>query len=178
MDLVQPHYIEPREGDGFISLDGEWDFCSADEACEPFSLDFIYFIYKATIPCSLYHALHRVGALPDPYVGTNSHLYRDTVNKIWYFRRRFTVNEDTADKNAYLCFDGVSYYSRVFLNGELLGEHEGMFGGPAVEVANMLRMGENELIVEVRSPLYHYEGDYRYANQNGKCVRSFLGISP
>ena len=170
MDLVQPHYIEPREGDGFISLDGEWDFCSADEACEPFSLDFIY---RVTIPCSLYHALHRVGALPDPYVGTNSHLYRDTVNKIWYFRRRFTVNEDTADKNAYLCFDGVSYYSRVFLNGELLGEHEGMFGGPAVEVANMLRMGENELIVEARSPVYHYEGDYRYANQNGKVREIF-----
>lgn len=170
MDLVQPHYVEPREGKGCISLDGEWEFCSADETCEPFSLPFLH---KATLPCSLYHALHRAGILPDPYVGTNSHLYRSAVNKIWYFRRIFTVTEDVSEKNVYLCFDGISYYSRVFLNGELLGEHEGMFGGPATEVADKLRTGENELIVEARSPLYRFEGDYRYLNFTGKAREIF-----
>jgi beta-galactosidase/beta-glucuronidase len=55
----------------------------------------------------------------------------------------------------YLCFDGIAYYSRVWLNGVLLGEHEGMFGGPVCDVAaHLIAGGENELIVEIKACNY------------------------
>jgi beta-mannosidase len=151
MDLVQPYYIEPRSTDNSISLDGEWDFCCTDEETE---LDKLIFEHKASVPESIYHSLHRAGLLPDPYVGTNSHLYRFTTNKVWYYRRKINIDEGLDEKNAFLCFDGIAYFSRVFLNGELLGEHEGMFGGPVIDIADKLNIGENELIVEVKASIY------------------------
>lgn len=165
MDLVQPHYIEPREGENCISLDGTWEFCYTDTVKE---LDELRFAYKTELPCSVYHSLHRSGVLPDPYVGTNSSLYRFAADKVWYYRRRFSVCKDVSYQNAYLCFDGVAYYCRVFLNGEVLGEHEGMFGGPVIDVAKKLRQGENELIVEVRSLLCE-DSDYQIQRHFGKA---------
>ena len=59
----------------------------------------------------------------------------------------------TAKENfIFLCFDGVDYFSKVWLNDTLLGVHEGMFGGPNVEVSRLLNhAGANEIIVEVRA---------------------------
>ena len=55
----------------------------------------------------------------------------------------------------FLCFDGVDYYSRIWLNGHELGRHEGMHGGPMIEVGSLLKTdGPNELLVEVRAPSY------------------------
>jgi beta-glucuronidase len=51
----------------------------------------------------------------------------------------------------FVYFGAVNYRSTVFLNGEKLGDHEGGFTPFNFEATNLLRDGENFLIVEVNN---------------------------
>ena len=159
MNLVQPYYIEPRAKDAHIDLEGFWSFAWADEAQEYFPASF--WRYETSLPKSLYWSLFEAGVLPDPYYGTNSKAYHWVDEKIWYYKKTFPLDETAKGKRAYLCFDGVAYYSRLWVNGVLLGEHEGMFGGPACDVTQYLHfLGENEIVVEVKACDYACKGGF------------------
>lgn len=154
MKLQQPFYIEPRtDKEVHFSLNGLWEFCCLDAPTE--EIEKLKFENKATIPAGTYFNLYEAGIHPHPYEGENSHLYKYVDQKIWYYRRRFSAKGKNPESNAYLCFDGVGYFSRVWLNGKSVGEHEGLFGGPIVDVASFLNFdGDNELIVEIKSCNY------------------------
>ncbi len=68
------------------------------------------------------------------------------------FRRTFWLDALPEAKRATLCFLGVDYRARVWLNGLLLGAHEGYFQPFGFDATPALRSGENELAVEVDSP--------------------------
>lgn len=167
MKLSQPYYIEKRKGLHHISLNGKWDFCWTDrEVVDPSALDFAH---SATLPCSVYHALFEAGVLPDPYVATNSKRYHWVDEKVWYFRRGFVANAITQCGNAYLCFDGVSYDCRVWVNGRLLGEHAGMFGGPCCDIKAYLHSDDsNEVVVEVKACNFGKKEGYDFWNTKGE----------
>lgn len=165
MNLVQPYYIDQREGARHMSLDGTWEFCCADEAVK--STSELQFEHKTEIPSSVYHSLHKAGILPDPYVGTNSKLYHWVDEKVWYYRKTFTVTCKESFAHAYLCFEGVSYYARLWVNGNLLGNHEGMFGGPVVDIKEYLQE-ENEIILEVTACNYGKKEGYDFWNAKGE----------
>lgn len=60
-----------------------------------------------------------------------------------------------------LRFGGVYYSARVWLNGVLLGGHQGYFSPFEFDVTGALRDGGNELLVEVWSPEEPDENDRR-----------------
>ena len=100
MKLNQPYYIEKRKGEAHICLDGEWEFCYTDEVTdEPCALEFVY---KTKIPSSAYDSLFRAGVLPDPYVGTNSKLYHWVDEKVFYYRKKFMLDCESFEGNAFL----------------------------------------------------------------------------
>lgn len=151
--LVRPYYVWPRAGAQHVSLDGTWQLGYADNPIEDLAgLKKVDEWFPAAVPSSVQWALHRAGKLPNPYEHLNSRLYRWVTDKIWYYRRQFEVPSSARDQYVFLCFDGIDYFSKVWLNGTLLGRSEGMFGGPEVEVSEHLHYGPgatNELIVEV-----------------------------
>lgn len=152
MNLSQPYYIEPRFGANHLSLDGKWDFGYESEQTEP---DQVHYTMEANVPGTVFWQLYEAGKMPNPYVGMNNKEFGWTDDQVWYYRRRFSVSGDQMQDKAILCLDGACYFTRVWLNGQLLGEHEGMFGGPYCEVSTLLKTeGENELIVEVRACNY------------------------
>lgn len=75
-----------------------------------------------------------------------------------YYRTVFTLEKPATDKAAYLHFDGVDYIAEVYLNGSLLGTHEGFFGAFEFDMTPHLRDGENVLLVVVRND-FIYGGD-------------------
>ncbi len=165
MELNQPYYIDKRQ-DSF-SLDGEWEFLWADDICE--NVESLDFLYKATLPSSVYHTLWKRDILPHPYYDTNSKKYHWVDEKVWYYRKTFTSDKENASKDAYLIFEGISYYSKVWLNGHLLGCHEGMFGGPVVKVNQYLNYGgQNTVTVEVKAATYGKKDTYDYWNHKGE----------
>ena len=161
-----PYYVEPRQGDvPHLDLNGSWDFAYFDEPVE--KIESIAWDHKATLPASAYWNLYEAQILPHPYEKCNSKLYSFADEKVWYYRRAFSVTQEQKSRGAYLCFDGVSYYARIWLNGTLLGQHEGMFGGPFLRVESLLQ-DDNVLIVEVKACNYGCKGEWTVFNRNQK----------
>jgi len=167
MNLNQPYYIEPRKSKNHIDLDKDWDFVWTDKAIEDLSK--LEWKYNTDIPKSLYFSLYEAGILPHPYEGVNSKLYHWVDEKVWYYRKKFILDKSDFKGNAFLSFDGVAYYCRVWINDHLLGEHEGMFGGPVCDVVDFLNLnGENEITVEVKACNYGIKETFNPWNGKGK----------
>lgn len=66
---------------------------------------------------------------------------------VWY-ARKFEINRKS-DENLFLYFGAVSYRCRVYLNGTLIGSHEGGFTPFQFNITNVVKAGENFLAVEV-----------------------------
>ncbi|UBM59971.1 beta-mannosidase [Marinilongibacter aquaticus] len=152
-NLVQPFYISPRGGTQHTVLDGEWQLgFRGDRIGKLGELDQVNNWVETQVPGGTVHwSLFRAGKFPNMYEHLNSKLYEWVEDSVWYYKRSFDFKQTLGDNYAMLVFDGVDYFSRVWLNGTLLGKHEGMFGGPAIEVGELLKPEGNELIVEVCS---------------------------
>lgn len=103
---------------------------------------------------SPFRPLERLGPLQmvltdHPYEGVD---LRQFNNAPWWYRVRFMVPAD-APAHACLTVGGADYYADVYLNGELLGSHEGYFAPFSFDVGKVIRRGEiNTLLVKVDSP--------------------------
>jgi beta-glucuronidase len=68
---------------------------------------------------------------------------------IWYKK---TFNYDlNKSKRLFLHFGAVNYLAAVYLNGNLLGKHEGGFTPFQFEITNKLKEGENSIVVRVNN---------------------------
>ncbi|MBR6934943.1 MAG: hypothetical protein IKH41_05600 [Clostridia bacterium] len=103
--------------------------------------------YKVSVPSSLSGALYKAGVIADPTVGTNDAAAKALGQKDWYYYKSF--NYEGSGNNVYLCFEGVADRMEVFLNGEKVGTHQGMFGGPYIDVSSVVKKGANELTVHL-----------------------------
>ena len=77
---------------------------------------------------------------------------QDYEGVAWY-RREFDVAAGWKERHVRLCFDAVNYRAEVWVNGEVVGMHEGGFGPFEFDINGHLRHGEsNTLIVRVVGP--------------------------
>lgn len=73
--------------------------------------------------------------------------------KEWWYRKEFTISKNQSGKLVRLIFDGVDYFTSVWLNGQKLGEHEGAYVSFFYDVTTKLRFGEvNVLAIKVTCP--------------------------
>jgi beta-galactosidase/beta-glucuronidase len=71
----------------------------------------------------------------------------DASEALWY-RRTFDL-ESAADQRTLLNFEAVDYRCDVFVNGRLVGSHQGGHTPFALDVTQAVREGQNEVIVRV-----------------------------
>jgi beta-glucuronidase len=71
---------------------------------------------------------------------------------IWY-RKKFDYTV-APGRRTFVHFGAVNRQARVFLNGELIGEHEGGFTPFDFEITSKLKLGENSLVVQADSERY------------------------
>ncbi len=77
---------------------------------------------------------------------------------VW-FRKTLELPESFAGKNLRLNFEGVDYFAKVWLNGKLLGEHEGYFNPFSFDLTGLVLPGKNVVAVKVTNPWdYGMEG--------------------
>ena len=101
----------------------------------------------ANVPGSIYTALYEAGVIPDPYMGDNMKTANSQSEKNWYLRRDFTYSG--GGKRVELAFEGLCNVADIYLNGVKIASHEGMFGGPYVDVTNTVKKGSNTLVVRL-----------------------------
>ncbi len=71
----------------------------------------------------------------------------------WWYRKHFHAGAKVAGTVTRLVFDGSDYFTTVWLNGELIGKHEGTFTAFSFDVSDKLRYGaDNVLAVLVTHP--------------------------
>lgn len=75
----------------------------------------------------------------------------DYYGSAWY-QRRIMINELDSKKDLHLCFEAVDFLTRVWMNGNFVGEHEGGFTPFEFNVTDKMVHGENTLTVKVFDP--------------------------
>ena len=110
--------------------------------------------FSAIVPGDVHWDLERAGQLPPLYVADNSKQAAWVGGKEWWYRKEFRLRD--ASGKAYerlaqgqrfrLCFDGVDYECDVYLNGQLLGQHEGQFTPFSFEVTEVLRFDRPNML--------------------------------
>src|SRR5919109_5198532 len=71
--------------------------------------------------------------------------YSEYEGFAWY-RRTFKVPPESQDAHLRLRFEAVFYLSRIWLNGEYLGEHEGGYTPFEFDVTSIVKPGEENVI--------------------------------
>ena len=86
--------------------------------------------------------------IPGDWNSQDPHLFYYEGN-VW-FKKTFDYQQK-ANKRYFIYFGAVNYQSDIYLNGKLLGSHEGGFTPFQFEVTDSLKKGHNKLIVKVNS---------------------------
>ena len=110
----------------------------------------------AQVPGSVHTALVANEKLPDPPFDQNQKIARKESFKTWWFKKTF---QRPKESDVRLTFGGVCNKCDVWLNGEFLGDHEGMFGGPEFNISDFLA-DTNELIVKLHPIPFTLEGPH------------------
>ncbi len=143
---LEPGAAEHPPGPPCLSLDAGWEMAAGGDASERLSGDWTDAI-PAVVPGSVQTALLEAGLIPDPYVGRNDEIARAESFKTWWLRTTF-LRPDAGDGER-LIFGGVCDACAIWLNGEKLGEHKGMFAEIVYDAASQLVDGENTIVVRL-----------------------------
>ena len=109
---------------------------------------------SARVPGTVHQDLLDHGRLPDPFYGMNELKVQWVEKEDWLYRTVFTVTADQLKSDAaWLTFEGLDTYADVYLNGSLLLKADNMFVGHKLAVKDVLREGENRLMIRFRSPV-------------------------
>ncbi len=146
MSIPRNEHPNPQfKRENTVCLNGEWEFefdfgnsrpsgeMAAKEAFER----------KITVPFCPESELSGIG-------------YKDFIPAVWY-RRKIEISEAELGGNVFLHFGAVDYLTRVYVNGELAGVHEGGYTSFKFNITSLLKAGENTVMVnavdDTRSPL-------------------------
>lgn len=140
MSDIPVRKMKHRASDRCMSLNGSWMLTGADSINSDISV-------PCNVPGSIHTALKGAGVIPDPCLGRNDTIAERCSYRRWYVTRTFDY--DGTMSNPLLSFKGVANKCRIFINGMLAAEHEGMFGEPDIEAERYLKRGENVIKVEL-----------------------------
>lgn len=104
----------------------------------------------AVVPGGVHESLLAVGRIAHPYQDRNEHEIRWIEERDWWFRASFAG--PAAGGRARLVFHGLDTVADIWLNGDLLGQHENMFRPAEFDVTGKLR-DRNELLLRFSPPL-------------------------
>lgn len=150
--LWQPFRVTPREGSQHTDLSGNWELSYMDQPVTSLKeLAGNKEKFNTAVPASIHWSLFRAGKLPHPYYNMNANLYKWVDAKVWYYQKEFQAPGTKPGDQVFLCFDGIDYFAKVWVNDSLAGVHEGMFGGPDIEISRWLKPGKNRITTEVRA---------------------------
>ena len=125
----------------WTTLNGAWEFAFDDKnegLSQHWNSGVKPFPKKITVPYCFESKLSGIG-------DTGFHAV------VWY-RRQFTAPAAWKGKNLSLHFGAVDYRARVWVNGELLGSHEGGNVPFAFDITSAMHAGANTVVVRAEDP--------------------------
>ncbi len=108
---------------------------------------------ETNVPGEIHEELIKKGLLLEPTEGLNALSGRWVEECLWSYRTTFMANDEAIGSHSWLYFEGLDYHAKIYLNEELIGEHENFFFPCRISVAGKLRK-ENLLVVVIDSGLF------------------------
>ena len=140
VSIPRPEHPRPDfMRDTFYNLNGEWQFAfdDADEGLRQ----------RWQAPG---RALDRRILVPFPYQAKLSGIGpTDEIHPVIWYRRGFALPPEFAGRRVLLRFGAVDDACRVYVNGELVGEHRGGYAPFCFDITEALVPGENDLCLRV-----------------------------
>lgn len=143
-----PDYPRPQmTRHDWLDLNGRWDYLSGRNAADPGKAP------PAPPDFPTHPRQIRVPFPPESYLsGVMEHPPID----MWY-RRRFRVPAAWSGRQVLLHFGAVSHRAAIYVNGHLVGTHQGDWDAFSFDVTRFLHAGSNELVVGARDT---HDGTY------------------
>lgn len=139
-----------------ISLNGnDWkvkDFLGEDwiwRNSEKQNTKDVRFWRPARVPGSVLYDMLANGEVPDPHFEKNSLLSEWVPERTWIYRRKFMMEESLENQRVRLCFEGVDYDAKFYVNDHYLGEHHSMYTPVIFDVTKLVKEGEENMLAVV-----------------------------
>lgn len=145
---LEPGAAEHPEGVPVLFLDGTWEMAEGGDESERLADSSWPDAIPAAVPGSIHTALQAAAKIPDPKFGLNDRIAHDASFRTYWLRRSFARPAAMEGTRWRLEFGGVAIRCTVWLNGEELGRHDGMFGGPEFDLGAGLS-ASNMLVVRI-----------------------------
>lgn len=138
-----------------ISLDGSWRLQWAEKS-EGEKQGY----YRENFDDSSWRAVKVPGSVHTQILEAPKYFTHDAdwiSSKEWWYRRSFSVPAEARQKRLRLQFEATDYYADIYMNGKLLGRHEGYMDPYEFDVGRLVRAGSpNLLAVRVWTPVNYY----------------------
>lgn len=85
-------------------------------------------------------------------------------NQTTYYRTMFHAKRKD-DEALFLHFGGADYITHIFINGSLVGSHEGFFAPFEFDISDYIVEGENILVVQVINDYVHKRNESEYGGE-------------
>ncbi|WP_232529087.1 glycoside hydrolase family 2 protein [Mycetocola zhujimingii] len=106
----------------------------------------------ATVPGEVQLDLLAAGLIDDPFDGANEKVQAWIGYCDWRYRTSFSWSPNDAERHD-LVADGLDTAATITLNGTEVGRTQNQHRGYRFDIAGLLVDGENELVVDFRSPI-------------------------
>lgn len=137
LDNVLPEYPRPQlVRKQWVNLNGLWDYVITSKEDEAIPSKFVG---KILVPFPIESALSGVKKTLLP------------TQRLWY-KRTITQNTISKNKRILLHFGAVDWQATVYFNGNKLGNHSGGYQNFTFDITDLVKLGNNDLIVSVYDP--------------------------
>lgn len=131
-----------------LDLAGEWKLTDNQKE----------YSVKCKIPGDNYAALLEAKKIVDPFLGENEKFVQWVGQRDWIFERTFQVTRELFNhQQIFLHLNEVDTIAKIFINKKLVGFSENMFLGSVVDVKNALKLGLNQISIQIASPVKEAE---------------------
>lgn len=90
---------------------------------------------------------------------------------VWYHKTIVLDGKQLAEKKTILHFEGTDYYTKVWVNGKMVGTHTGGYSRFSLDITEAVKVGENSIVAKVEDSfdMQQPRGKQRWKNENYGC---------
>ena len=155
-DYPRPQFIRKQ----WQNLNGEWNFIFDDNdegEIKGYFKDF---------------PINRKINVPFTYETKLSGIEEESIHYIVWYNRKINISKEQLQNNKIILnFEGSDYKTKVWINGNYIGENIGAYSRFSFDIENYVIQGENDITIKIEDSLSKDQprGKQRYKKESWKC---------